>query len=291
MRLGLGDTARARELLDRAGDAPAFAPFYVARSQAFKDVAPERSLADLRRAETIDPGQWRIGRLLVERYLDARDYDQALVAARRTHLAAPENYIAGMVYARALVRSRRFEEATELLDRLNVLPYEGATEGRRLYREAYLMRALEAMRGAQAGRALDLVARARQWPEHLGAGKPYPEDVDERLEDFLQAQALKRLGNTAEARRLLDELASNGRAGMGAGALVAALAAREVGRDDRAEALVDAWQSGRREDSAAWARGVLAGRRAPLPEALAPDEAFRVLAAWLEYTSGSGLYS
>ena len=34
---------------------------------------------------------------------------------------------------------------------------------------------------------VDLIAKARLWPERLGAGKPYPADVDERLEDVLAA--------------------------------------------------------------------------------------------------------
>ena len=50
------------------------------------------------------------------------------------------------------------------------------------------------------------MAAAREWPEHLGAGKPYAEDVDERLEDWLQAQCLERLGRVAESRAILDRL-------------------------------------------------------------------------------------
>ena len=50
------------------------------------------------------------------------------------------------------------------------------------------------------------MAAAREWPEHLGAGKPYAENVDERLEDWLQAQCLERLGRAAESRAILDRL-------------------------------------------------------------------------------------
>jgi len=30
-----------------------------------------------------------------------------------------------------------------------------------------------------------LIDTARQWPENLGSGKPYPENADEHLEDWL----------------------------------------------------------------------------------------------------------
>jgi hypothetical protein len=62
---------------------------------------------------------------------------------------------------------------------------------------------------ARAGKwaeAAKRVAAAREWPENLGAGKPYAADVDERLEDRLQANCLARLGRIAESQAILDRL-------------------------------------------------------------------------------------
>ena len=74
-----------------------------------------------------------------------------------------------------------------LLDRLRLLPFEGSTEGRQLHKEARLMLALEKMKAGAYAEALPFIADARQWPENLGAGKPYAADLDERLEDWLEA--------------------------------------------------------------------------------------------------------
>ena len=54
-----------------------------------------------------------------------------------------------MLHAKSLLLNGRFAEADGALRALNVLPYEGATEGRSLYREAQLMLAVE---HAKAGR-------------------------------------------------------------------------------------------------------------------------------------------
>jgi len=54
--------------------------------------------------------------------------------------------------------------------------------------------------------AATLIAGARQWPERLGAGKPYEADVDERLEDWLQASILERSGQHEEATRIRTRL-------------------------------------------------------------------------------------
>jgi hypothetical protein len=200
------DLARARELLAQCGAAPDFAPFYAGRGKAFEPVARDQALKDLQLAAQLDPKEWRFGRLLTERFIEDKAFGEALETVARYFKASPGNYMLGMLHAKALLLNQRYAEASAALAKLNVLPYEGATEGRALYREAQLMLAAA---DAQAGKWADAakrVAAAREWPEHLGAGKPYAEDVDERLEDRLQAQCLERLGRADESRAILGRL-------------------------------------------------------------------------------------
>ena len=68
------------------------------------------------------------------------------------------------------------------------------------------MLAVEALKKGDARRAQREIDAARLWPENLGAGKPYPADVDERLEDFLAAQCLARSGEDAESTELLQKV-------------------------------------------------------------------------------------
>jgi hypothetical protein len=53
--------------------------------------------------------------------------------------------------------------------------------------------------------AIELTGQARQWPENLGAGKPY--DVDERVEDFLEAACWQKKGNKQLADKLYQKIA------------------------------------------------------------------------------------
>jgi tetratricopeptide (TPR) repeat protein len=274
------DVAAARALLDGCGSAPDFAPFYAARARAVESVAPGRALEDLLRAAALDAHEWRFGRLLAERYLEDTAYDRALETAARYAQASPDHYILGMLHARCLLLNGRYADAAGLLSRLDVLPYEGSTEARALYREAQLMLGVEEARAGRFDAALGRVAAAREWPEHLGAGKPYPENTDERLEDFLEAEWLGRAGRAAEGGRVLERLAAAS-ARSGFARVLSAVALRRLGRAGDAERNLDEWARSQRDEAvAAWGRRTVAGEQAPFPRSAAATDEQRVLAAW-----------
>jgi predicted Zn-dependent protease len=283
---GAGNADEARRRLEAIGDAPDFAPVFAARSLAFEKTAPERSMADLERAARLDPGQWRFGRMLVERRLAAGDAKGALEEATAWAARFPESYILGMLQAKAQLANGRAREAAAKLAALRILPYEGATEGRRLHREAHLMLAVAALKKGDAAAARRAIDLARQYPENLGAGAPYPADRDERLEDFLAAQGLARRGPSPEANALLQKVAgfSGRRAERGAGTLVQALALKQSGQDAEGRRLLADWTARDPESAlAAWASRAYAGAPGPLPAGA--GEEVRALAAWLEAAS------
>ena len=158
IRWSRNDLPRARALLDECGSTPDFAAFYAARSKAFEAVSRERALADLLRAAERDPKEWRYGKLIAERYLDDRVYDRALEVASRYYKQAPDSYILGMLFAKSLLRVGRLADAEAMLARVDVLPYEGATDGRALYREIQLLLGAQALREGRTAEALRRVA-------------------------------------------------------------------------------------------------------------------------------------
>jgi predicted Zn-dependent protease len=277
---GAGKLDEARRLFDECGDAPEYAPFYAARALVFEGVSRERSMADVERAARLDPAQWRFGRMLADRRLRQGAVAAALETTRHYSAQFPANYILGMLHAKALLANGRHREAAERLARLQVIPYEGSTEGRRLYREAQLMLAVESLRKGDARGALRAIDAARLWPENLGAGKPYPENVDERLEDWLAAQCLARRGRSAESSALLQRVTAFGGRERGASTLVHALALKQEGREADGRQILADW-SAREPGSAlaSWARRAYGGDLGPLPEGAGEDA--RVLAAWL----------
>ncbi len=168
---------------------PTFAPFYAARAELLKPADTGQARADLRRAAQLEPEEWRYGRALAERALADGQPALAVSIASSYYRQAPHNPALGILYARALLLNGEATAARRLLDTLALLPYEGAGEAHALYREANLLGAVERLRARDANGALALINQAREWPERLGAGKPYPADVDERLEDLLTVWA------------------------------------------------------------------------------------------------------
>ena len=98
----------------------------------------------------------------------------------------------GLEYARHLIDARAYDDALAVLDRLTVLPYENASEGRVLYERAHLMLAGARIRERRYDEALVHLAKSREWPERLGAGRPYT--PDERLQALMEAYSARRLG-------------------------------------------------------------------------------------------------
>jgi tetratricopeptide (TPR) repeat protein len=275
-----GNLDEARRLFDECGDRPDYAPFYAGRALAFEDASRERSMADLDRAARLDPGQWRYGRMLAERQLRHGEKAAALETARRYSAQFPANYILGMLHVKTLLANGRYRESTDRLARLNVIPYEGSIEGRRLYREAHLMLAVGALRKGDRRTAQRETSAARLWPENLGAGKPYPENVDERLEDYLAAQALARGKANAAAAAMLPKGGPSGGRERGVGTLVDALALRQSGREAEGRKLLTDWSTREPHDAVAeWALRTYDGQVGPPPDTASEDA--RVLAAWL----------
>jgi tetratricopeptide (TPR) repeat protein len=276
-----GETARARDLLRSCGASPDYAPFYVARAKAFEPVSPADALADLRRAAELDSREWRFGKALAERHIRDGAIVPALEVAQRYTLAFPDNYILGMLHARTLLLNARVGEAAAVLDHLNVLPFEGSTDGRTLYREVQLLLGAEAFRAGNVDAAARRVVAAREWPEHLGAGKPYPEDVDERVEDWMAAKCLERAGKSAEARVLFERLAASAKARGAVGGLLSAASLSVLGRRDDAARALDEWAALQTDPRiGAWGRRVFEGQPAIWPADALSNEEQRAVTAW-----------
>ena len=174
-----------KKLLQSCKDEPPFAPFYAMRAALVSVGDLQSPKHDLQRAVTLDP-QWRYQKLLAEYDIRQGDYKEALAIAGSFYRSHPGQYIMGMLYARTLLLNQQFAAADKILSTLNIIPFEGATAGRELYREAKLMQAVQYMKQHQYQKALAFIAAAKEWPENLGVGKPYEEaGEDLRLEQWM----------------------------------------------------------------------------------------------------------
>jgi tetratricopeptide (TPR) repeat protein len=209
----------------------------------------------------LDSG-WRYHKLLAEYYIRHGEYEKALPVAGSFYLAHPGKYIMGMLYAKVLLLNRQYAAADAALARLNIIPFEGATEGRELYREAKLMQAMQQMKKENYRKALSFIAQSRQWPENLGVGRPYEEDIDARLEDWMSYLCLLRINGPGNAGRV-NKTGNTGKA-REAKALLLKITAFHAQVENTvrnffpANALVTAWafdRLGRHDEAVQWLNG------------------------------------
>ncbi len=199
------DRNRAEEcikLLVSCGDNPGFAPFYASRAEILRGKDDSQCEKDLKRALLLD-NQWRYHSLLANFYNNHQQYEKALAIAEAFYRAHPGDFIMSPLYARTLLLNKKYKEADALLTKLNILPNEGATGGHEMYREAKLMQAAQLMQKKNYKAALKFIGEAGLWPENLGVGQPYIEDIDMRLENWMNYLCYNQLKKISEAEEML----------------------------------------------------------------------------------------
>src|SRR5204862_8036375 len=118
------------------------------------------------------------------------------------------------------------------------------------------------------------IAAARLWPENLGVGKPYDEDIDERVEDWLAYENDARLGNDQAAKQMLDHILAfkpyrdeNGSVYPSVKSLVMSWALQKKGKPGDAEKLIKDWVEKQPENNLAkWVLNAYSGNYSQLPD-------------------------
>lgn len=192
-------------LLARWADTPDFAPFYALRASLQEDAAAAEH--DLLRASAYGR-HWRYAKLCTEFYLRIGDRQKALDVVQREYRKNTGNPVIGLLYARALLETMDYGLCEKVLSGLHVIPFEGATEAQEIYRECKLNLALEDFGKGDFRGTVSKALQAKEYPEHLGSGSPFPDEVDYRIEDFILFLAYDRMGEGARARRCLENVAN-----------------------------------------------------------------------------------
>lgn len=265
---------RAKELFSQCGN-PDFAPFYAARAALFAD---QNYANDIRKAAELDPKEWRYGKLLINHLIETKAYDQALISAQDYNKRFPTDFRVSMLLAKALLVNKQYKACSDLLAKTTILPYEGATDGRLLYREAWIMQAVDQLKRGKFSEASASVNKARQWPEQLGVGKPYDADIDDRLEKYMEGIILhkSKKGTPNSWKNVVDVHTG----GTNANTLITALALSKLGRADEGEKLLTDWLKKQPENKVAqWCLDQFKGKAPAIPNELLSDNNFRLVSA------------
>jgi len=68
------------------------------------------------------------------------------------------------------------------------------------------MEAVERMQKKDYSKAVLFINEAKQWPENLGVGKPYDEDIDDRLENWMDYLCYSHLKKSEDAHKSLQRI-------------------------------------------------------------------------------------
>jgi tetratricopeptide (TPR) repeat protein len=229
--------SKARELLVACGDTPDFAPLYAARAQMRND----HSLTDLQKASVLDPKQWRYGKMLIQHYFVEKNFVEGLRVAKEYDARIPGDFRIRLLLAKAQLLNDNYKGCNEVLAKTYVLPYEGSTEGHALFREAWLLQAVEQIKALKYSAALGMIAKARTYPPNLGVGKPYDADIDSRAEYFLEGLCYEGMKKNDKAKVAWNQITSQTQWPEGINTLVTAWAFRKTGAAEKGESILRVW--------------------------------------------------
>ncbi len=203
--LGLNYWAIQREqdalgLFQACGDKPDFAPFYTSRSFLLNDENAAQKLADLQKAKQFGTEDWRNWNKLIDYYETIHDNVMALNLSGEATRKFIGNFNMGLQYARVQLNNGQYKSCIQMLQNLDILPFEGSVQGKLIYEQACLFYVLELMAKEKYKAAVELLNKSEEWPENLGVGSPY--EPDNRMQDYLKAFCLSKLGKSTQENEL-----------------------------------------------------------------------------------------
>lgn len=234
---------------DACGDQPDYAPFYIARGNFLRVERPDQVLREYLRALEVGPDEWRAYQVVADHYNDLGRHKEALDIFMKASGRFPGHYTLSFNIARTLLYNGRLREAAAILDTITILATEGARFGRDVHRQAFMLLAADTMTTGHFKEAIGLLSKARLWPERLGVGRPY--DVDDRVEDYLEAAAHRELNDTATAAQLYRKVIDYTEAhplDWGPNTVVAVMALKNLAFDERAAQLLKKWRDRKPDD-------------------------------------------
>lgn len=197
-------TDDARNLFRSCDYKPDYAPFYISRAYLFKGLDTNSELDDLQKAKAIAPAEWRNWSKLIDYYENISDNKTALKLSTEARAKFKENQNLALQHARILLNNDQYDACIKTLDKIFILPFEGSTQGKKVYEQAYINAAINLMSQKKYNAAINKLQKSKEWPENLGVGAPY--NPDNRMQQYLQAICMDKTGHPNEAAALRDSI-------------------------------------------------------------------------------------
>ncbi|MCE5346211.1 MAG: DUF5107 domain-containing protein [Bacteroidales bacterium] len=192
--------ADGMKLFEACGQEPDYAPFYLTRAALVKPIDKNKELADLQTAQKLVPEDWSTANELIDYYETNKDFPMALTTATAAYKKHKDNQTISIKYAIALINSGQYAKSLKILEGMNILPSEGASQGKVVFEQASLFLAMDQIKNKKYAEAIKMIEKSKEWPETLGVGKPYVADT--RIQDYLNIFCLEKLKKSNETSEL-----------------------------------------------------------------------------------------
>ena len=184
-------TEDAADMFRNCRQEPDFAPFYLTRASLLTPGNDRQYLLDLNTAQSLTPDDWRTMNMLIRYYNGEEGLQMSLSLASTAYKKHKDNSVLGLQYSIALINNKQYAAGIKILEGMNILPFEGASEGKIVYDQACLFLSLDLVSNKRYNEAIKMIEKSKEWPENLGVGKPYV--VDTRIQDYINIICLEKL--------------------------------------------------------------------------------------------------
>jgi len=227
---------------NECGDQPDSYSFYLTRGRFVEEQGRASAEPDYLKALKYGADNWRPYHNLYNYYVANNKYDKALNITQDAVRLFENIYVIGFDHAMSLLYNGKYDESIRILEKIRILPHEGAGYGRMAWKNANLLNALNYYSAKNNRKALVYSSNAYKWPENLGVGRPFK--VDERAEDFISYMIREKMGDKKGSAELLRKVADyNGGNPAGSNSLnyLSVIALKKLGRSAESTQYFDQW--------------------------------------------------
>jgi len=202
--IAVGKKKEGKKILKDLGTTPDSDIFYRFRAKMNAERSFEEKSADYKKALALNQKDWKVWEENIQFYIKNEKYEVAHDLSKKAYQIFNNNYNIGLAHAKSLLETGQFEKVIPVLETIQVLPYEHASESRIIYERSHLGIALAALKKNNFYKAIAILIKSKEWPENIGVGKPY--QPDERVQNYMLAVAYSKTGDSEKSKILLDSV-------------------------------------------------------------------------------------